>query len=63
MFQRRLLLERTAHRLGGTADNFIDVARHAAYASPDAFTRAFSRTYGATPTDYVRVAALVDLAL
>lgn len=54
MFRRRLLLERAAHRLGKTVDNVIDVAHDAGYASPDAFTRAFARAYGATPTDYRR---------
>jgi AraC-like DNA-binding protein len=54
LFRRRLLLERAAHRLGGTADNVIEVARDAGYTSPDAFTRAFTRAYGATPTGYRR---------
>lgn len=53
-FRRRLLLERAAHRLTDTADTIIEVAGDAGYASPDAFTRAFARAYGVTPSEYRR---------
>jgi AraC-like DNA-binding protein len=52
-FRRRLLLERAAHQLGG-ADSVIDVALDAGYASPDAFTRAFTRAFGDNPSDFRR---------
>jgi AraC family transcriptional regulator len=52
-FRRRLLLERAAHRLGGSG-TVLEIALDAGYASPDAFTRAFTRAYGDTPTDYRR---------
>jgi AraC-like DNA-binding protein len=52
-FRRRLLLERAAHRLSG-AGSVIDIALETGYASPDAFTRAFTRAFGDTPTDYRR---------
>jgi AraC-like DNA-binding protein len=51
-FRRRLLLERAAYRLGSTSESVIEIALEAGYASPDAFTRAFSRAYAVTPTDY-----------
>jgi AraC family transcriptional regulator len=51
-FRRRLLLERAAHRLSDTADPVIEVALDAGYGSPEAFARAFSRAYGAPPSQY-----------
>jgi AraC-like DNA-binding protein len=49
--RRRLLLERAAYQLlrhpGRTV---LDVAVEAGYGSHEAFTRAFARAYGATPT-------------
>jgi AraC family transcriptional regulator len=51
-FRRRLLLERAAIQLARTDDPVIDVATVAGYGSPDAFTRAFSRAFGSTPSDY-----------
>lgn len=53
-FRRRLLLERAAHRLTGTADPVIEVALDAGYGSPEAFTRAFVRAYGTSPSGYRR---------
>jgi AraC family transcriptional regulator len=52
--RRRLLLERAAHRLAATDDTVVDVAVAAGYDSPDGFTRAFSRAFGAAPSDYRR---------
>ena len=53
-FRRRLLLERAAHRLVSTPVTVIQIGAEAGYTSPDAFTRAFFRAYGSTPTDYRR---------
>jgi AraC family transcriptional regulator len=53
-FRRRLLLERAAYRLASTQDRVIEVALDAGYGSPEAFTRAFGRAYGATPSGYRR---------
>jgi len=62
-FRRRLLLERAAHRLASTQAPVIEVALDAGYGSPEAFTRAFGRAYGATPSAYRRRgAAQHDLA-
>jgi AraC family transcriptional regulator len=52
--RRRLLLERAAHRLARGDDQVIEVALDAGYGSPEAFTRAFARAYGASPTAYRR---------
>ncbi|MBA2478991.1 MAG: helix-turn-helix transcriptional regulator [Sporichthyaceae bacterium] len=49
-FRRRLLLERAAHRLVDGATTVLDVAIEAGYGSHEAFTRAFSRAYGITPS-------------
>jgi AraC family transcriptional regulator len=51
-FRRRLLLERAAHRLTTTRDAVIDVGSDAGYAAPEAFTRAFVRAFGASPSDF-----------
>jgi AraC family transcriptional regulator len=53
-FRRRLLLERAAYRLVSTTETVIQIGAEAAYTSPDAFTRAFLRAYGITPTGYRR---------
>ncbi len=50
--RRRILLERAAHRLVDTVGmSVLEVALEAGYASHEAFTRAFVRAYGATPTE------------
>ena len=54
-FRRRLLLERAAYRMArdpGVA--VIEVAYDAGYGSPEAFTRAFARAYGAPPSAHRR---------
>ncbi len=53
-FRRRLLLERAAHRLATTDDHVIAVAMDAGYGSNEAFTRAFARAYGASPSELRR---------
>ncbi|HET6848261.1 MAG TPA: AraC family transcriptional regulator [Gaiellales bacterium] len=55
--RRRLLLERSAHRLAASDARVIDVALDAGFGSPEAFTRAFSRAYGASPSAYRHQAA------
>jgi AraC family transcriptional regulator len=52
--RRRVLLERAAYRLVTTASPILDVALEANYSSHEAFTRAFSRVYGATPARWRR---------
>jgi AraC-like DNA-binding protein len=49
-FRRRLLLERAAHRLVTSGSSIIDIATENGYGSHEAFTRAFSRAYGASPS-------------
>jgi AraC-like DNA-binding protein len=51
-FRRRLLLERAAHLLARGDASVTDVAYDAGYGSPEAFTRAFTRAYGVTPSAY-----------
>lgn len=53
-FRRRVLLERAAYRLITTRQNILDVAVEAGYGSHEAFTRAFTRAYGATPAGWRR---------
>jgi AraC-like DNA-binding protein len=53
-FRRRLLLERAAHQLATADDGVLAVAVEAGYSSAEAFTRAFGRHYGKTPTAYRR---------
>ena len=53
-FRRRLLLERSAHRLEATSDTVIDIALAAGFGSPEAYARAFGRAYGAPPSAYRR---------
>ncbi|QIG43062.1 helix-turn-helix domain-containing protein [Nocardioides anomalus] len=49
--RRRVLLERAAHRLTSRADRTVlDIAVEAGYGSNEAFTRAFARAYGTTPS-------------
>jgi AraC family transcriptional regulator len=51
-FRRRLLLERAAFELGTTGLSVTEVAFDAGYASPEAFTRAFRRSFGVTPSAF-----------
>jgi AraC-like DNA-binding protein len=48
--RRRVLLERAAYRLLTTDDGILEVAREAGYSSNEAFTRAFQRAYGDSPS-------------
>lgn len=52
--RRRLLLERAAYRLTSTAASVLDIAVEAGYGSHEAFTRAFGREYGRSPTSVRR---------
>ena len=52
--RRRLLLERAAHRLTTSDRTILDIAVEAGYGSHEAFTRAFLRAYGVTPTSVRR---------
>jgi AraC family transcriptional regulator len=52
--RRRILLERAAYRLLTTGDDVLPVALEAGYASHEAFTRAFSRAYGTSPSRWRR---------
>jgi AraC-like DNA-binding protein len=49
-FRRRVLLERAAFRLLTSQEGLLDIAVEAGYSSHEAFTRAFSRAYGAAPS-------------
>lgn len=49
-FRRRVLLERAAFRLLTTRRGVLDIAVEAGYASHEAFTRAFARAYGSSPS-------------
>ncbi len=49
-FRRRVLLERAAFRLLTTRAGVLDVAVEAGYSSHEAFTRAFARAYGSSPS-------------
>ncbi|MFB6721716.1 helix-turn-helix domain-containing protein [Kribbella sp. NPDC056345] len=52
--RRRLLLERAAYQLAGTDRGILDIAVDAGFGSHEAFTRAFSRSYGTTPKQWRR---------
>jgi AraC-like DNA-binding protein len=52
--RRRVLLERAAYRLLTTNDGLLRVAVEAGYSSHEAFTRAFARAYGETPSRWRR---------
>lgn len=62
-FRRRILLERAAYRMITSSAPLIDVAVEAGYGSHEAFTRAFTRAYGAPPAAWrknptqIRIAA------
>ena len=49
-FRRRILLERAAFRLATSRDGVLREAVDAGYSSNEAFTRAFQRVYGVTPS-------------
>jgi AraC family transcriptional regulator len=56
--RRRLLLERAAYGLARSDETATDLAFAAGYDSPGAFTRAFARAFGVTPSAFrVRGAA------
>src|SRR5688500_4460358 len=55
--RRRLLLERAACQLGRTRQPITDIAFDAHYGSLEAFTRAFRRAFGASPSLYRRMGA------
>lgn len=48
--RRRILLERAAYRLITTDEDVLSVALEAGYSSHEAFTRAFRRVYGRSPS-------------
>jgi AraC family transcriptional regulator len=52
--RRRILLERAAYRLLTTDADVLAVALDAGYASHEAFTRAFRRAYGTSPSRWRR---------
>ncbi len=49
-FRARVLLERAAYRMITTRATLLDIAVAAGFGSHEAFTRAFSREYGAPPS-------------
>jgi AraC family transcriptional regulator len=49
-FRRRVRLERAAYRLSTSRHTVLDIAVEAGYGSHEAFTRAFTRAHGVTPT-------------
>ena len=53
--RRRLLLERAGWRLSRTAASITEIALDADYGSLEAFTRAFRRAFGASPSIYRRM--------
>lgn len=53
--RRRLLLERAAWRLGRTDDAITEIALDAQYGSLEAFTRAFRKAFGVSPSLYRRM--------
>jgi AraC-like DNA-binding protein len=52
--RRRVLLERAAYQLITSDQDVLDVALGAGYSSHEAFTRAFTRAYGRSPSDWRR---------
>ncbi len=45
-------LQRASHRLAGDSDRVTDIAMDAGYEAPDAFTRAFRRRVGQSPSSF-----------
>jgi len=56
--RRRLLLERAAWQLGRTASAVTEIAFEAQYGSLEAFTRAFRKAFGVSPSLYRRIGVL-----
>jgi AraC-like DNA-binding protein len=50
--RRRILLERAAYRMMSTRAPLIDIAAEAGYSSHEAFTRAFTKSYGVCPREW-----------
>jgi AraC family transcriptional regulator len=61
-FQRRVLLERAAFRLLGGELRVLEVALEAGYTSHEAFSRAFRRAYGKTPSAWRRSPTAIQLS-
>jgi AraC-like DNA-binding protein len=59
--RRRVLLERAAYQLATTRSTVLDVAVAAGYSSHEAFTRAFTRAYGAPPTQWRRRPTRIEI--
>jgi AraC-like DNA-binding protein/uncharacterized damage-inducible protein DinB len=55
--RRRLLLERAAWQLSRTQFSVTDISLHANYGSLEAFTRAFRKAFGVSPSIYRRMGA------
>lgn len=51
-FRRRALLERAAYQLATGTRAVLDIAFEAGYSSHEAFTRAFRRAYGQSPSSW-----------
>jgi AraC-like DNA-binding protein len=61
-FRRRILLERAAYRMITTSAPLLDIAVEAGYGSHEAFTRAFTRAYGASPAAWRRKPGHLQIA-
>jgi AraC family transcriptional regulator len=61
-FRRRILLERAAYRMITTTAPLIDIAVEAGYGSHEAFTRAFTKAYGAPPAAWRRRPGHIQIA-
>ncbi len=61
-FRRRVLLERAAYQLVTTDRTILDIAIDAGYRSHEAFTRAFSRSYGVAPVAWRRHPTQIQIA-
>lgn len=60
--RRRILLERAAYRMISTRAPLIDIAVEAGYGSHEAFTRAFAKAYGRTPSAWRRNPGHIQVA-
>lgn len=61
-FRRRILMERAAFRLATGRDGILQLAVEAGYASHEAFTRAFQRSYGVAPSAWRAQPAQIQIA-